>query len=144
MSSETIYSFRQRDGEDVIWTTRSPSDAEAFAKKHGYKCFAAEYEFSDDHIAWDFTTTEAADAEDDKPNKYTIVGFYRDNDQPWVEHAEAGNANDAVKAAVFAKADGDESYGADDITIVEAFDGHLQGTLCNEKTYDSAEILANG
>lgn len=59
--------------------------------------------------------------------KFTIVGYWADNDQPWVEHAEGKNAQEAAARAVA------EADNADDLIVVEAFKGSIKAQLCNVK-----------
>jgi hypothetical protein len=66
---------------------------------------------------------------------HTVVGFYADNHQPWVQFIEgASSAKAAAKKGINQLYDNGEC-GADlnDIFVVEVFAGHLQGLLCNQK-----------
>lgn len=65
---------------------------------------------------------------------YTVVGFYADNQQPWVTFVEAGHPKAAAKKGVTQLYD-NGSYGVEleDIFVVEVFEGHLQGKLGNQK-----------
>ena len=69
---------------------------------------------------------------------FTVVGFYRDNNQVWVEHARAFSpeaaAYTAVKA-VYVKTDG-----ASDPAVVDVFKGKQRGMLGTENIM----VLAQG
>lgn len=60
---------------------------------------------------------------------YTVVGFYASNYQPFVDHR---NAPDPQEAARLCKLYHKDSS----IMIVEIFEGHLQGALGNEEVLD--------
>ena len=62
-------------------------------------------------------------------NKYTIVGYYRDNNQPFVGHIKAATPQQAAKQALEKAADQNL-----DLYVVEAFKGYRQGQLANETT----------
>lgn len=68
---------------------------------------------------------------------YTVVGFWQDNMQPWVEPAKANNAQDAAARAVEQLGEGDTS----NLIVVEAFPGSLKAELCNREatTIDQME-----
>lgn len=51
--------------------------------------------------------------------KYTVVGFYEDNEQTFVEHVEAEDVENAI--SITSKA----SFAC--IAVVEVFEGHLYG-----------------
>jgi len=62
--------------------------------------------------------------------KYTVVGYYEDNGQIWVEHAEADDTNGAVVAAVkhleeLNDRPNDISF-REYVCIVSVFEGHLK------------------
>lgn len=61
--------------------------------------------------------------------KFTIVGYWVDNDQPWIEHVDAANAQEAAAKAVAGL--GPDDGDADELVVVEAFRGHLKGKLAN-------------
>jgi len=51
----TVYRFEDGEGCEQDWTTQNAIEAKEYASKHGYKCFAVEFEYSDETVAWDFT-----------------------------------------------------------------------------------------
>jgi hypothetical protein len=57
-----------------------------------------------------------------------VVGFYEDNYQPYVGHFKA---EDAKLAAAAAKVEAENA--GTQLSVVEVFDGHLQGKLANEE-----------
>lgn len=63
---------------------------------------------------------------------YTVVGYYADNNQPWVEFAEADSAKEAAEQAVDQLIERDSSIMGQDVRIVEAFEGKHFGCLNNE------------
>ena len=67
--------------------------------------------------------------------KYTVVGYYDDNYQPYVGWHEATSPEEAAKAA--AKVTDDE--GLYPLQVVEVFEGELVGKLDNETVW-SLEI----
>ena len=66
--------------------------------------------------------------------KYTVVGYWRDNNQPWVEWAEAETPKEAAQKAV----SGAES--SDDLVVVDVFEGHHMGKLKNETVMPYEEV----
>ena len=69
---------------------------------------------------------------------FTVVGFYRDNNQVWVEHAWAFDPQDASYSAI--KAIHDKTDGASDPAVVEVFKGQQRGLLQTENIM----VLAQG
>lgn len=72
-----------------------------------------------------------------KGNPYTVVGYYGDNDQPFVAHVKTDSPEAAVKASW------GETDSPSDLVVVEVFEGHHQGVLGNEETmtYDFSTLL---
>ena len=60
---------------------------------------------------------------------YTVVGFYRDNNQVWAEHARAYCPRDAAYSALKAIT---EKCGSGEPAIVDVFPGQLKSMLGNE------------
>lgn len=61
-------------------------------------------------------------------NKYTVVGYYEDNGQIWVEYAVAENSSQAVIYAVKAlESRNEDCLDRANICIVEVFEGHNPG-----------------
>jgi hypothetical protein len=52
----TVYTFEDEHGAEQIWTTQNPVEAKAHAEYYAYKCYENEFEYSDQTVAWDFTT----------------------------------------------------------------------------------------
>ena len=68
--------------------------------------------------------------------QYTVVGFFQDNDQPWVGHVYAKDITGIVEAArADARAANGESgdYSASELVVIDAFEGHIQSCLMNEE-----------
>ena len=51
----TVYRFEDAAGADQMWTTQHAIEAQDYARRYGYKCFAVEYEYSDEELVWDFS-----------------------------------------------------------------------------------------
>ena len=56
---------------------------------------------------------------------YTVIGFYRDNDQPFIEWVKARTPQEACKKAKDIRKD--SSTG-----VVDVIEGKHKGCLCNE------------
>lgn len=65
---------------------------------------------------------------------YTVIGFYADNQQPWIEYAPGKTPK---QAAVKAVRDLSDRNGTDpsDMFIVEVIEGEHQGCLSNETVF---------
>lgn len=61
---------------------------------------------------------------------YTVVGYYPDNNQPYVEWVEAETPGAAVKSL---KPEAD-------LEVVDVFKGKNKGIMCNDKTITVAAI----
>lgn len=75
--------------------------------------------------------------------KYTIVGLWSDNSQPWVEFAEGTSPERAVRSALEdlrLDHDWDEET-LKNLFIVEILPGHHRGLLENDKTFSAYTIL---
>lgn len=59
--------------------------------------------------------------------KYTVVGFFLDNDQPYVAHVATRDKSLAIDAA--------RRQASSDVAIVEAFEGHHMGILGNDEIF---------
>ena len=64
---------------------------------------------------------------DDGLEHWTVVGYYTDNRQPWVEFALGNTPQEAVADAI-----SKVQESADNLVIVEVFKGNHQGQLCAE------------
>lgn len=67
---------------------------------------------------------------------YTVVGFFGDNNQPWVGHVYAEDITkipEAARADVRAANGESGDYSASELFIVEAFEGHIHSCLQNEE-----------
>ena len=78
---------------------------------------------------------------------YTVVGMYSDNRQVWVQHVEATNASEAATIAVCETIsinewdeDGPEEF-AEELEVIEVFEGHHQGVLEDEQEPVDGERL---
>lgn len=65
---------------------------------------------------------------------YTVIGFYSDNNQPWMSFVKAGSPKVAAKKGIKAVYDNGES-GAEleDMFVVEVVEGKRHGLLGNQK-----------
>ena len=63
-------------------------------------------------------------------HRFTVVGFYNDNDQPFVSWVVAEDPQVASTHAIARLAR--ETY-PDNLSVVEVFRGWVKGTLRNEK-----------
>jgi hypothetical protein len=50
-----VYAFEDADGAPQTWTTQDPAEAEAHARRHGYRVIAHTYAWEDSEVVWDFT-----------------------------------------------------------------------------------------
>ena len=76
---------------------------------------------------------------------YTVVGYYEDNGQPWVEHAEAEDWCGAVVETVKSLEKTDPpsqpySFDRSNITIVEVFEGAHMGLAEHESVCCAADF----
>ena len=73
--------------------------------------------------------------------KCTVIGFYADNQQPWITFVEASSPKIAARKGIRQLYD-NGSCGAEleDIFVVEVLAGHNQGLLGNQKV-SSLEAL---
>jgi hypothetical protein len=66
--------------------------------------------------------------------KYTVVGFYADNQQPWITFVEAASPKIAARKGIRQLYDNGSCGAAlEDIFVVEVLAGHNQGLLGNQK-----------
>jgi len=66
------------------------------------------------------------------PKPFTVIGYHRDNHQPWVEHVEAADAAQAVPIAAAKMAHNND--GVAELEVVEVFEGHHKGQLGADET----------
>jgi hypothetical protein len=92
-----------------------------------------------------------------RDKEYTVIGFYRDNNQPWMEHVRgATSPRDAAIMAldeVFLRVLGREALSGgiissgdpcvSDPCVVEVIKGKVKGILGNEKLVDLTDGLLN-
>jgi hypothetical protein len=76
-----------------------------------------------------------------KMKKFTVIGLYADNQQPWMSFVEAGHPKAAAKKGITQLYD-NGSCGAEleDIFVVEVIAGHNQGLLGNQKVSSLAAL----
>lgn len=76
---------------------------------------------------------DLSDLEIEKGKKYTVVGFYSDDGQLFVDHRIASSPQEAVfKTKLYRKDCG--------IAVVEVFEGHIRGVLENKTVeYDEED-----
>ncbi|MEN6550075.1 MAG: hypothetical protein ABFE07_28870 [Armatimonadia bacterium] len=66
--------------------------------------------------------------------RFTVVGYFADEDQPWVEHVITLNSEQAIAVAVRKLCklnDWNAEEEAHNIVVVEVFRGHHKGQLHN-------------
>ena len=68
--------------------------------------------------------------------KWTVIGYYIDNDQPWMVFVEAETPVAAAIAAI-AK----QKTQSDQAAVVEVLEGHQDGHLCNETVAFAPELM---
>jgi hypothetical protein len=64
-------------------------------------------------------------------SKYTVVGYYADNLQPWVQHVSSTDPHQAAATAV-KKLETETGPHAQSPYVVEVFEGRLYGCLGND------------
>jgi hypothetical protein len=76
--------------------------------------------------------------------EYTVVGYFTDNNQPWMEPAQAKDPMHAAVLAVRALLKRNEwsEENADNLMVVEVIDHTCKGVLENEETLSGTTILA--
>lgn len=72
-------------------------------------------------------------------NKYTVIGFYRDNEQPFIQHVTAKDPKAAAVVAVCSLSL-EEDYDGD-LNVVEVLEGHHMGVLANEQIVEEQEFF---
>ena len=72
---------------------------------------------------------------------YTVIGFYADNQQPWMAFVVAGTPKAAVKKGIKTVYDNGES-GAEleDMFVVEVVEGQCHGVLGNQKAVSLKDL----
>jgi hypothetical protein len=73
--------------------------------------------------------------------KYTVIGFYADNQQPWMSFVEASSPKAAAKKGIKTVYDNGES-GAElqDMFVIEVLAGQQYGLLGNQKVSSLREL----
>lgn len=74
---------------------------------------------------------------------YTVIGLYKDNEQPWMVHVQAGNPRGAAAAGVesmLATNEWDRDQ-AENMSVVEVVAGERPGLLGNQKILDGDDLL---
>lgn len=75
--------------------------------------------------------------------KYTVVGYYEDTGEVWVEHVEAETPYDAFQVAsrsIMAFHDLN-TMALDNIAVVEAFLGHHKGQIDGDNVAYACDLL---
>jgi len=65
-------------------------------------------------------------------NPYTVVGYYRDNKQPWTQHVEADSPRHAAIRGVQKIWEGGSNVQENDIVVVDVIEGHHTSVLDND------------
>ena len=73
---------------------------------------------------------------------YTVVGYYDDDDQPFVEWTMGHDPVDAAQKAVLDAFDTPDEAKGSDLLIVEVLEGHVRGVLENKATLGAFEVLS--
>jgi len=73
--------------------------------------------------------------------KYTVVGYFLDNNQVWIEHVLANDWMDAFRQAI-KQIKLVSKQPADNIMIVEVFNGHHKGQSEHETTCLASDMRA--
>ena len=73
---------------------------------------------------------------------YTVVGYYLDNNQPWIDHVKkAKSPKDAALKAIQQMLEASEhSVEEDDLFVVEVIKGTHQGCLGNETSLNKPDM----
>ena len=67
--------------------------------------------------------------------KYTVIGYYWDDDAPFVEHAELVDEDNPMRAALQAVKNVKDRI----LIVVTVLEGHHDGVLGNTKTIDALD-----
>ena len=73
--------------------------------------------------------------------EYTVVGFYVDSDQPVTSWVEAESPRAAAAEAVKDIMQMNEWLTADNVRIVEVYEGHLTGALCSDSIVNGEDVV---
>lgn len=87
MSTITVYSFQDAEGNDLTYETQDPREAEEFGRKNHALVEANEYEWADATTSWDF-----------RPNVYKVEVYVGD------EVLTSGEFDDQAEAELHATA----------------------------------------
>lgn len=69
-----------------------------------------------------------------KLKPYTVVGFYADSNQPWVDFVASTSAKLAAQRGILNMYNnGENGCEVEDLMVVEVFAGHNKGLLLNQK-----------
>ena len=72
--------------------------------------------------------------------RFTVVGFYTDNHQPWIELVEAKDPQEAAKNAVHSLAALNDMDPAS-ISVIDVFEGKHSGVLNNETVLNGNDLM---
>ena len=76
--------------------------------------------------------------------KYTVVGMYADNQQPWVQHVKADDPQAAAAEGCRSlMTDPEVVADEDNLFVVEVFEGHHMGCLGNEAVESYQDLASN-
>ena len=70
---------------------------------------------------------------------FTVVGYFEDNNQPWVDHVAASDVQAAMVAAV--QKGVERGNDAGNMVVVEVFYGYRFGQTEHEKTVYGSDLL---
>lgn len=76
--------------------------------------------------------------------RYTVIGYYTDNEQVWMSPADADSPEEAAAHAVrtmLIANEWDEEDEADNLVVVEVIEGPVKGCLGNDKLCMGSDLL---
>jgi len=75
-----------------------------------------------------------------KKIKYTVIGLYADNSQPWMTHSTGDTPAHAARNGMLSLVRGSDKADSDNLFVVEVIEGWHNGTLCNDSTLSYADV----
>ena len=74
--------------------------------------------------------------------RYTVIGIYGDNQQPWMTFVEeASSPKDAARKGIHnVHGEGVENVPLSEILVVEVFEGYIPGVLGNDSILSLEEL----
>jgi hypothetical protein len=73
---------------------------------------------------------------------YTVIGFYADNNQPWMAFVKSSSPKAAAKLGIKMVYDNGESgANLEDMFVVEVVEGQRHGELGNQKVVSLKDLI---